>query len=104
MNSTEKKFLDFVLRRENYGYLKFSHIDMINKQKYCEHGHLALGGTCSQCAQRTKPATEQEANPAGAPAPNRTLMELRELKSLLQKGLITEAEYDERRNNILANF
>ncbi|MDB5269344.1 MAG: hypothetical protein JWP58_2384 [Hymenobacter sp.] len=74
------------------------------KKKYCQHGHLMLGDTCSQCAQSMAPAAEVAANPAVAPAPNRTLVELRNLKSMLQKGLITEAEYDERRNNILATF
>ncbi|MBH8568730.1 SHOCT domain-containing protein [Hymenobacter negativus] len=105
MNLAEKKFLDFVLGNENYGYLKFGNIDMINQKEYCEHGHPVLGGTCSQCAQRMASAAEVEAAPAVAPStPNRTLVQLRELKSLLQKGLITEAEYDERRNDILANF
>ncbi|GAB2848580.1 hypothetical protein GCM10027044_04600 [Hymenobacter ruber] len=50
------------------------------------------------------PAAEAAATPAGTSTPNHTLVELRHLKSLLQKGIITEAQYDERRNNILANF
>jgi hypothetical protein len=104
INSTEKKFLDFVLRIDNCGYLKFNHIAMVNKKKYCEHGHLVLGDTCRQCGRSIDPSIVREAKPAVAPVPNRTLVELRELKSLLQKGLITEAEYDERRNNILATF
>ena len=72
------------------------------KKKYCELGHLMSGDTCSYCAQHPNPVAEGEAT--AAPAANRTLAELRDLKSKLQKGLITEAEYDERRNNILANF
>ena len=74
------------------------------KKKYCERGHLVLGDTCSHCAQYPNPAAGGEATPSAAPVPNRTLVELRNLKNSLQKGLITEAEYDERRNNILANF
>ncbi len=74
------------------------------KRKYCEHGHEVLGDTCSQCARRSNLAAAQEEILAVAPTPNRTLVELRDLKNLLQKGLITENEYDERRNNILATF
>ncbi|WP_460616568.1 SHOCT domain-containing protein [Hymenobacter ruber] len=74
------------------------------EKKYCQHGHLVLGDTCSQCAQSMAPAAEAAATPAGTSTPNHTLVELRHLKSLLQKGIITEAQYDERRNNILANF
>ncbi|UOQ99141.1 hypothetical protein MUN81_06515 [Hymenobacter sp. 5317J-9] len=36
--------------------------------------------------------------------PNATLTELRTLKSMLEQAHITEAEYDERRNYILASF
>ena len=74
------------------------------KEKYCERGHLVLGHTCSQCTQRTLLATDEQAKSTAAPALNGTLVELRSLKSMLQKRLITEAEYDERRNNILATF
>lgn len=41
---------------------------------------------------------------AAAPALNGTLVELRNLKNILQKRIITEAEYHEWRNYILANF
>ncbi|MGY3088925.1 hypothetical protein ACVWYF_001965 [Hymenobacter sp. UYAg731] len=72
------------------------------KKKYCEHGHLLAGDTCSHCAQHPNPAAGGAATVA--PAANRTLVELRDLKNRLQKGLITEVEYDEGRNSILANF
>ncbi|UOE34107.1 hypothetical protein MTP16_00295 [Hymenobacter monticola] len=39
-----------------------------------------------------------------AAGPNATLTELRALKSMLDAARITEAEYDERRNYILATF
>ncbi len=74
------------------------------KKRYCERGHIVLGDTCSQCAWRANTAAGEAIKPAAVPALNGTLVELRNLKSMLQKRLITEAEYDERRNYILANF
>ncbi|GAB3850985.1 hypothetical protein GCM10028822_17080 [Hymenobacter terrigena] len=79
-------------------------MSIIDRKKYCEHGHLVLGVTCNECAQRTNPTTEEKPTPAVPTTPNRTLVELRNLKSMLQNGLITEEEYDERRNHVLANF
>ena len=64
-----------------------------------------LGDTCSHCARRNRLAIVGRRQKATAgTGPNGTLMELRALKSLLEQALITEAEYDERRNFILASF
>ncbi|MDB5236712.1 MAG: hypothetical protein JWR44_3705 [Hymenobacter sp.] len=73
--------------------------------KYCERGHVVLGDTCSHCARRDQLAIASKvAKPSAPTSPNSTLVELRALKIMLGTGLITEAEYDERRNALLASF
>ncbi|MDO7846944.1 hypothetical protein Q5H92_11290 [Hymenobacter sp. M29] len=73
--------------------------------KYCEHGHILLGDTCSHCARRHRLAIAvRRAKATAGTGPNGTLTELRALKRMLEQALITEVEYDERRNFILASF
>ncbi|MBD2724217.1 SHOCT domain-containing protein [Hymenobacter armeniacus] len=73
--------------------------------KYCKHGHRVLGDTCSHCARRIQISLMGSKNPTRAGAgPNATLTALRTLKSLLEQAHITEAQYDEQRNHILASF
>jgi hypothetical protein len=75
------------------------------RSTYCERGHVMLGGTCSHCARHNRAAAvATRAKPMVSTGPNGTLVELRALKSMLEQALITEAEYDERRNNVLASF
>lgn len=74
------------------------------KNMNCEHGYPLLEGACSRCAWYAKTKAVGGAKQAAALAPNRTLAELRALKSMPQTGAITEAEYDERHNTILATF
>ena len=72
---------------------------------YCERGHLMRGTSCGQCARLNKAGlVSRRTRPAVVTGSNRTLIELRALKGLLAQALITEAEYDERRNALLATF
>ena len=75
------------------------------RSTYCERGHVVLGDTCSHCARRNKLAVvSNRAKPTAATGLNGTLVELRALKNMLEQTLITEIEYDERRNAVLASF
>ena len=75
------------------------------QSEYCNCGYRVLDDTCSHCARREwLVAAGQGKENAPGSSPNTTLMELRALKNLLEQGAITEAEYDERRNSILASF
>jgi hypothetical protein len=72
---------------------------------YCKCGHIVLGDACSHCVRRHRLAVASRGKKMTlGTGPNGTLVELRALKSLLEQGLITEADYDERRNFILATF
>lgn len=74
------------------------------ESQYCKCGHVGSGDTCSHCARRNQLAAVSSFKAPSGAGPNATLMELRALKTMLESGLIAEAEYDERRNYILANF
>jgi hypothetical protein len=75
------------------------------QSKYCECGHRVLGNTCSRCARRHRLVLEIKSPPtASKRAPDATLTKLRALKSLLEQARITETEYEEQRNHVLATF